>query len=187
MNAKKKSNVVAVAVRTTWKKAMSTAFRSPEAASYIKAQNKRESKREEVPADGKGARTTVLYSHRLELTEEQCAAVNKMIAAGWTFICTLFSYEEKAWALLCKHPESDTFGVLYPTGELDRGVRPRIRRVDQWLATTEVTPQVTITMHVPRKKPCGFADLFDSSNHQRPAREDFPTAAGTRTTKWGNE
>jgi hypothetical protein len=98
---------------------MSASLRSPMALTKYIGFNALEAKyREEQPT-----RPVLVWTYRAVLTTEQQAAVEKM--SGWNILGILHNVVADQYAIVAQAMDKSCWGIIYPTGELERSAQKR--------------------------------------------------------------
>jgi hypothetical protein len=73
-----------------------------------------------------------MWTHRVVLTPEQTEAFMRM--SGWEILGTIHHLVDDQYALVARASDGSCYGVLYPTGELERSTKRREfdLRVGNW-------------------------------------------------------
>lgn len=91
----------------------------PAAMRYYTTANTREAlRRVDDPT-----RPVVIWTYRVVLTQQQQEAFEKM--SGWNILGTVHHVIDDAYALVARAADNSCYGVLYPTGELERSEKKR--------------------------------------------------------------
>lgn len=98
---------------------LKNAMRSDQALRYFEKANIRE---HELRA-ANPRRPVVQWTHRVVLTSEQTEAFMRM--SGWEILGTIYHLVDDQYALVARASDGSCYGVLYPTGELERSTKRR--------------------------------------------------------------
>lgn len=131
-----------------WIIALKASLQMKPSQRWIAAQNAKETERAAARDATRISHscTTVAWTDKVLLNKIQMDKLDSMIRIGWQIYGIAFSLEERAYAVACKHVDG-TCGVLYPTGELDRGSRWTLRKIDEW--ATESTLEIDHLLKTP--------------------------------------
>ncbi len=116
---KPKVSKTVVARVNTRLRALRESLRSPDALLHYAEQNIREALRRVEDT----TRPVVVWTYRVNLTPEQLASFQKM--SGWEVMGMLHHVVDNKYALVARAVDRSCYGVLYPTGELERSVKKR--------------------------------------------------------------
>lgn len=96
-----------------------TALKTDQALAYFERANSKEHLlRAQNPK-----RPVIIWTYRVVVSEAQSEAISRM--SGWEILGTIHHLMDDQYALVARATDGSCYGVLYPTGELDRSEKKR--------------------------------------------------------------